>query len=539
MTHIYRPTRRAFLGASAAALLSDPGWARAAASAQFVDVHCHIFNGADVPVAGFLTHVIPLLSDVTDNVWTGPERFVGWLINLVRNDVINKITPDKATELAFIQGISSSAPATAIPPLNPSSYKKVLDQAASKLAAIPLLHLDPQNVRDTLERVIQLVNIAMHERSRIAATMATVYDEVDLFVPLLVDYDAWSNDKPETPLFDQIDLQAEIARASMRDAIGRKGARFHPFMAFDPLREVKQKMKGAEYRPYGDDRVFKPETKYALPSPGGPALPHPTANSGGIELVRYAVEKSGFIGVKVYPPVGFAPLDNEKLNADNHRLSDIPEAGKKLDLALRAFYAYCEAEEVPVTTHASTGNQYGLGFSDFVMPARWAPVLKEFPHLRLNLGHFGDDTGVDPQVGVAACAAWIRQAAALMNAYPNVFADMSCSQLVWDDVYAKAYLGHVKDVLARFPKAAKKVMYGSDFWLNHIDPNPDGFVKQFTSKLAASFGPAMRDDIMRTNALQFLGFLDECGKPSVSSRNATRLRSFYGATALPSWLSTT
>jgi predicted TIM-barrel fold metal-dependent hydrolase len=535
----YRPNRRVFLGASAATLLGNGRRARGAAVARtpVVDVHCHVFNAADLPITGFLAHYIPYLSDVSDNVWTGPERFVRWLTNLLRDHAISKVTPDKTAELAFIAGLT--APAPAVPPIDPSLYKAVLDEAADKVAAIPILHLDRQKARDTLERVVQLLNLVTHERARIAATMATVYKEVDLFTPLLVDYDAWSNDKPDVNLVDQIAAHAAVARASTQDRIGRAGARFHPFMAFDPLREVKQKMTGGEYRPYGDARVFAKGTKYELPVPGAPQISPPGAATGGIELVRYAIEVAGFIGVKVYPPVGFAPLANERLNADNERLKGIPDAAKKLDLALRAFYAYCEAEEVPITAHTSGGNEYGLGFRDFVMPARWAPVLAEFPRLRLNFGHFGHEDGIDPEVGVAACGAWIRQAASLMDAYPNVYADMSNSALVYDDEYAKKYLDHVGNVFTRFPKAAKKVMYGTDFWLNHLGPKADEFVTQFSTKLETKFGPSQRADMMGPNALRFLGFHDDCGKPSAKSRNAIRLRSFYGDTPQPAWLALT
>jgi hypothetical protein len=76
------------------------------------------------------------------------------------------------------------------------------------------LHPDPAKVRGTLDRVARVLHLASYERARIAATMATTYPEVSLFTPLLVDYDAWSDDKPAVPLRDQIDVHADVARTT-------------------------------------------------------------------------------------------------------------------------------------------------------------------------------------------------------------------------------------------------------------------------------------------------------------------------------------
>jgi predicted TIM-barrel fold metal-dependent hydrolase len=535
-----RPTRRTVLatglGAGAGALLAAAPRPRAAAAAPpVVDIHCHMFNGADLPITGFLAHFVPGLSDVSRELTTVPEAIVRRIIGFIHQEIINRVAPDKAAELAYLDGLKA-ANKTATPvgfltdPTLLARYNQGVNAAAGQLAALPLLGLDPAKVSAALDRVARLLFLVSHERSRIAATMATTYPEVSLFTPLLVDYDAWSNDKPAVPLIDQIDVHAEVARASMADRIGRAGARFHPFVAFDPLREVRAHaltIGTRDYKPYGDARAYAGAAKYQCPT-GAPPV-RPPATAGAIALARHAIESAGFIGCKLYPPVGFAAADNEHLNAD-------AELGKKLDVALQAFFAYCEAEEVPITAHTSAGNEYGLGFRDFVSPARWEPALRKFPRLRLNLGHFGHDEGIDAKEGVKACGAWIRQAASLIAVYPNVYADMSNSPLVYDEVYAKSFLGYLEEIFRKFPAVQKRVMYGSDFWLNRLDPGADDFVKQFTTKLMAKFGPAVTTDIMGTNALRFLGLLDDQGRKPAANRNRARLRRFYGAVPQPAWL---
>ena len=135
-----------------------------------------------------------------------------------------------------------------------------------------------------------------------------------------------------------------------------------------------------------------------------------------------------------------------------------------------------------------------------------------------------------------ACGAWIRQAAALIAVYPNVYADMSNSPLVYDEDYAKSFVGYLDEIFVKFPAVKRRVMYGSDFWLNRLDPGSDDFVKQFTAKLTAKFGAAVRADIMGTNALRFLGFLDDQGRKPAANRNRARLRRFYGTLPQPAWL---
>jgi predicted TIM-barrel fold metal-dependent hydrolase len=257
--------------------------------------------------------------------------------------------------------------------------------------------------------------------------------------------------------------------------------------------------------------------------------------SGALEMVRHAVELNGFLGVKVYPPVGFAPWDNARLRP-HEALSP------RIDLALQAFYAYCEAEEVPITAHTSAGNEYGIGFHDLVSPDRWRPVLEAHPSLRVNFGHFGHDFGLDGPRGVSATEAWIRQAASLIQTYPNVYADLSNSPLVFDTAYATRFGAALREIVTRYPKVRRRLMYGSDWWLNRLERGAETFPAAIRGALTAARGVAPGAgrlwgdeevaDVMGRNALRFLGFLDDDNRPR-SGRSARRLRDFYGKMRVP------
>ena len=475
-----------------------------------VDVHCHTFCSADLPIVGFVAHFIPGLSDLSRLVSRWPEIAVRAFVGAVAT-LPNAVAPTGEAELAML-GAALAHPGTTIAPV-PELPPAVLEMLLGELVK----HL-PFSVgvdkRRIIARYLEALYIVAHARGAIAASIARIFPSIALFTPALVDYDAWSDDHAPTPLWQQVLLQSTIARLGTQGRIGRPDARFHPFVAFDPRREIEG-------------------PQAPLPKPAAPVPPaaRPSAASSALELVRYAIEAGGFVGVKLYPPVGFAPWDNVNLRRD------LPFAAG-LDGALDALYGYCETAEVPITTHASAANEYGLGLHRIVSPAHWRPVLERHPALRLNFGHFGHDYGVaDPAAPRESADAWIYQAAALIERHPNVYADLSNSPLVYDAAYGQRLRALLTDVVARYPKVKRRLMYGSDWWLSGLDPDATAAIGQFHATLGGLFGADGLADLMGRNALRFLGLLDDDGRLRAGAA-AARLRAFYGTSPLPAWLPT-
>jgi predicted TIM-barrel fold metal-dependent hydrolase len=484
-----------------------------------VDVHCHTFCAADLPIVGFVAHYIPGLTDLSRLLTRWPELIVRTLVGAVAT-LPNAAAPSGDDELASLRALlahPAGDPIGPVPPLPPS----LLDALLGELTRHLPFTVGPEQ-RRIVARYIEALYLVAHPRAMISARLTQTFPSVPLFTPALVDYDAWSEDRAPTPLWTQILVQEAIARLSIGGRIGRPDARFHPFVAFDPRRDLEAG------RP--------PPATGGASGTGGSAgttsLPPPVTPSAAapaLELVRYAVEVGGFLGVKLYPPVGFAPFDNVHLRAH------LPFA-PRLDGALAALYAYCEAAEVPITTHASAANEYGLGLHTLVAPEHWRPVLERHPNLRLNLGHFGHDYGVAAHGAPKETAgAWIYQAAALIERYPNVYADLSNSPLVYDAAYAARLVVLLSDVMARYPKVKRRLMYGSDWWLSSLDPDSEAAVAKFRGTFAVLLPPDGVADVMGRNALRFLGFFDDAGRPRVGAA-AARLARFYGRTPTPSWL---
>jgi len=500
-------------GRAAVAPPSPPApWPPAPLSSSLwaVDVHCHTFCSADLPIVGFVAHFIPGLTELSRFVSRWPEIVVRALVGAVAT-LPNAGAPSGDAELAMLRAALAHPAGGVLAPV-PTLPPEVLEALLAELTKhLPFsVGVDKQRI---IVRYLQTLYLVAHPRASIAASIAQLFPSIALFTPALVDYDAWSDDRAPTPLWQQVLLQESIARLSVQGRIGRPDARFHPFVAFDPRRQIE-----------GPQGAAPPQ---GLPARLAPAIP--SAASSALELVRYAIEVGGFLGVKLYPPVGFAPSDNVHLRPE---LSFA--AG--LDGALDGLYGYCESGEVPILTHAGPSNEYGLGLRELVAPARWSPVLARHPTLRLNFGHFGHDYGVAverPPGGLRE--GWIYQAAALIDRYPNVYADLSNSPLVYDAAYGQRLSQLLAEVIARYPKVRRRIMYGSDWWLSGLDPNAAAAVGQFRALLGGLLGADGLADLMGRNALRFLGFLDDDGRPRAGA-SAARLRRFYGGVPAPGWL---
>ena len=487
-----------------------------------VDVHAHVFNGSDLPISGFLEHLVPFIGARLDPVAARLHQ------------AVNENSPNATEELA--DSLSLFAAAQPVEPVVSTKIQEAVREILKQTEGW-WDWLSGRDVAGTADRIAAMFAFITRPRFQVAASCARIYETVDLFTPSLIDYDHWSADAPETPFEQQIAVHERVAKLSIRGKIGRADARFHPLASFDPLREVRTAML-KEYQPFGAgapiDKVDPAKLPPLAPAPTGDWAARTTsipAGASSLTIVRHAVEQAGFVGVKLYPTVGYLPLRNDCW--DVHKAGGL---GARLDQALTAFYAYCEAMEVPVMTHSSNSNGYALGYGLLASPAAWAPVLNRFPNLRLNLGHFGHLVGWDDARGLKACEAWVRQAAVLIQKHKNVYADLSNTALPVEAGYDARYLPVLKEVFARYPRTRQRLMYGSDFWVNRIEPQADLDFDAFADLLPkAGFDAPVVAGILGANALRFLGLLDDSGKKPTTP-NRTRLTAFYDSNTLPAWL---
>lgn len=466
-----------------------------------VDIHCHTFNADDLPVRGFLQRVAfhdNLFSDdlaaLVDRVLQG--RAPGFLAENARLDTLLGGTAlPEAAELAE----SVQAPAATLEDevdramaelavTDPDLLRRVGVELASE-GVPPPLGSEQEGALDWFHAARRAVRWAKlygsYRLDNTAALLNLFGGRVHLATPLLVDLGMGLADTAGTTLRQQIELHEKISRLSLRGRLpaGARG-HVHGFAAFDPRRELRARRVGDLDRP--------------------------------LDVIRDAITRYGFVGVKLYPPMGFMPLGNAAAGVPN---------GAELDGILREFYSWCVTEDVPITVHGSASNHAHQQFADFGSPANWARVLDEFGDLHLNLGHFG---GTDD-----APAAWPRGIARLAATHPHVYADVGNHRIDRADVRER-YLQFLDTVFADPATAVmeRRLMFGTDWYMLAILPEHDQFLDRYEQAYRDRFGAARTDAFLGANALRFLGF-DDAG-----NANNRRARDRYNGHDLPAWLAT-
>ncbi|MDB5592421.1 MAG: hypothetical protein JWR86_2946 [Enterovirga sp.] len=334
---------------------------------------------------------------------------------------------------------------------------------------------------------------------------------IDLALCHMLDFD-WplSGGRPTpTSLEDQVDLMEQVAILT--------GGRVHGYAPFDPFRQVAFSL-GME--------------------PNNP-----------LDRVVSAVTTRGCIGVKMYPPMGFAPYGNTFLDPKLWLGSSIPKAlqrpdlGSLLDAALGQLYVWCAASGVPIMLHTSASNGPSVDFRTIPTdPSHWTSMPEPFSqNLRVSFGHFGDTDIGRINTGRA------EKYAALMGKPgepgANYYADAAYFTHGLDNPSTvKDALGKLYGLTAQRGDAAlaQRLMYGSDWEMLLIEGgDTTGYLSNFvgifrdldkTRGLGAE--GRLSERFFGLNAARYLGLHD---KDTDSTRG--RLDSFYVAkgVARPAW----
>lgn len=484
-----------------------------------VDVHCHMFNASDIPVNGFVHHVAlhdgllsGVLADLAARLVSGAPGY--------RQD---------QSKLAGLLGPSAphaaAVPAEAIAPASASAstsasasagaragvrvqagFEAQVQQAVAELTddelaliqreqpgGKPVPAVAPELAEafslDTPARFVRWAKLFCQSRLDLATLYYRSFSgAVDLAIPMLVDLASGLGNQAQTTLAQQVELFDLLSQVSMRGLIpGAPQLRIHPFVGFDPLRAL-------------DD---------------GPA-------QTTVKLVQDAVLTKGFAGVKVYPEMGWSPFENTPANAGTE------ERATALDAILDGFFGWCADNQVPVTSHCNHSNFPGATAeaAGYGAPSQWLSVLAAHPALRLNLGHFGGAYN-DP-----AQYTWTWDIARGMDTFDGLYTDVGCHHAD-DAALMQVHFGVLQKILAAHPKLPDRLMFGTDWYMEANNPNPNAFLTEYQSRYQAAFGAPSTAKFMSGNALRFLGF----GGGEVTA-NGDRLRKRYQAVGVapPSWL---
>jgi len=215
--------------------------------------------------------------------------------------------------------------------------------------------------------------------------------------------------------------------------------------------------------------------------------------------VRTAIEQQGFMGVKIYPPIGYFPYDER----------------------LYPIYDYCQNNHIPIITHCSPFNPVHFKgskkeliellsksktpintkgksnkdlCSHFTDPSNWEYVMRDFPNLKICLAHFGSSYYWDKFLDDLAYdeTNWFIKIKSMMLKYDNLYTDISFT-MNDEEYFSLLKVLLTKDIIK------DKILFGSDYYMVETKANES----RFSLDLRAYLGEALFKMISEDNPNSF------------------------------------
>jgi predicted TIM-barrel fold metal-dependent hydrolase len=304
----------------------------------------------------------------------------------------------------------------------------------------------------------------------VAGVLVAEMDEAGIVMttPLMMDLEIPSlNQKAEVPYPFQVTMVSEIA--------ARYPGRIMPFIMYDPRK--------------------------------------PSA----FKLIKRAVEEMGYLGVKLYPALGYHPDPRSYYN------------NVETNEELKQIYDYCEQEQIPITAHCSPGGSYSGEFlhnKDLILqmtdPANWEMVLKKHPKLRLNLSHFGSCL-----TEVYNDGSWAGVIRELVCKYENAYTDIAYQSKALKKKTQQQYFSLLSEMIED-KDVGPKIIYGTDWPSTRHTWKEKDYLKPFKKNL-------------NDNALQRIGFDNPINFLFPGRKFPQRIKDFYTSKNVapdkyPAWL---
>jgi predicted TIM-barrel fold metal-dependent hydrolase len=539
----------AALGLGACRTVPDKPTAPAGPRPALIDIHAHVFNASDLPVIRFIKIVFlkhyprEAVSVLNVDDPDALDQLIALLTFLVgrtsapgaaqeirvlnRQEPLEKVNAvaqenDKAMVLAIADflGGKGAAAAGAGGPVRIDKIQRAIRRAGAAqgvgvqgggAGGADGDLATAYNAYHSLDLGLVLRWFALFTRYRHSLAEQLAHDHerqgfsARLLCPALVDYDHWLGERPTSSLTEQVAVMGRIARRPT-------GPRVHGYVAFDPLRQVAW-----------ENGI----------SPGGEAP---------LALVRRALRDEGFIGVKLYPPMGYRAMGNANTcqaypgeqNKAMERLLELgpkdeaavarcpsprphaggPALGRRLDAALSQLFDLCVKERGVVMAHANDSNGANEQYSGRADPAHWLEVFQRWPDLHVALAHFGsfDAESVAKPVGATGAeASWEWTLGRYLREHPRapVYADISyLVEIIGRGAAEQARYDQVMQAWVRqFDPECHHLMFGTDWMMLGLDKGYPDYTERVYQyfRHRMGFDDAMLERLFSANAGAFLG----------------------------------
>ncbi len=430
-----------------------------------IDAHCHIFNARDIPAIHFITKVF--LPHYAPELSAANRRRLEAEIGEYATGTLGR-TPGFEQERAVLDA-RLAGEGEAVVLAGTGALPKFARGSARACYGSDVAH----NI-GAVRNLITILTRFRHQNfeSLMAANTMNVPEAgVALFTPAMVDMDYWLGfgGEGESTIGDvgtdafSLRQSAPDEQVKLTEMIQRlHPGRCHGLVSFCPWRQADDTHHNAHV---GEGSARRRQT--------------------ALETVKDAILNRGFIGVKLYPPMGFQPLGNAAIPIDGFPAAAAAtpfahEFGLRIDAALLSLYNFCVEHDVPVMAHTAPSNGAGvfrltknkeISYETRAHPRGWARVLAQpgLGALKVNLAHFG--SGPKPRV----TQDWRVEIGKLMDTHPNVYTDLAHYPEMLMDNFTGAgqHCREASQVLTAIRKGflagepgvtrARRMLYGSDW----------------------------------------------------------------------------
>ena len=508
-----------FAAENAAMVPLAPGARPAGMPARAIDVHAHFFNASDVSIAGYFAHSVG--HSESKPVQKLMKAMQPVLRSVARHAISASAERDKLLAMeAAMKGMEMSARLAYLEAellgirarnaefLYKEMYRFGVGQLyvneqrkfESRYGAVVTPELFSEDaVRDALDPLrmpasapgekgispkglLQFVGCMMQARWANLNLYRQAFEPkgIDAVFGAMVDFDHWYADAALSPQRDQMEVQALISRLS--------GGYMLPLIAYNPWSDILD-------------------------------------NGASLELVKEAVEKYGYVGVKIYPPMGFYAYGN----ADNP-VPPPPHMARPnlvdLDRRMRALFDWSAQQGVPVMAHANKSMGRDNASDAFGGPTGWKALLALYQDGQrppvVNLGHFGGDAKSDWPDRFAETMAR-PHGERLYGDIGNWSALRDCKR---DASQCAAIYGRLASAREKFPQLGERLMYGTDWFMMIMEADWPSYPTDVAAALAGKLGLDL-DRLFYKNAIDCFGLGVDGTRRSVVAQHLG---------SLPAWL---
>jgi predicted TIM-barrel fold metal-dependent hydrolase len=491
-----------------------------------IDMHTHLFNARDLPLAGVLNaqrvfgirvprnvaeRAARVLNDSTPEDEGEPKRDVSKQeIEQAERPTIRELAErEREILLDYVGKETRPTLAGAAEHLGVSPDVTLMAATIAKIGfppgeglvrhyLVPKL-IKPLELGEKLRGYVRFVGIMTRRHDVIVAVLKSNYPRADLFVHHMMDMEVGYFDKPKVPFADQVVRMQKLDQAF-------PGQLLH-FTAFDPFRR-----------------------RDALSS------------------VQRAVNDYSAIGLKIYPPSGYRATENatykfppletgaDRWEKDRWTSRYGGWTENELDNTLQGAFGWAAAPSgVPLFTHCTPtgfeavpahGNAPGYGM--MADPFFWASALRktENKNLRLCFGHSGgeaywfsdpvNDAANEKNKPPGHPWQFGNQVVKLCLKYPDVYCEVGYLNEIFKPQQAEALVRRLKAVVDLPSDDGKwrfgdKLMYGTDWHMMYKEPHYEKYLEKWDEIIKQVDKGSLRQAFFAGNAKKFLR-LDELAK---------------------------